>query len=129
MMEMDLGSVFGDLELPNFGGGPDSAVKSEEDKGNDNDNDLGLPFKPFVSTAVAKEIDASIYSHAPLHYRLQAVSVCGPDYSDVVRHIPHSQVQQDPRLKRLVGGRSAASAASSRPHGEVKARRDPRRRD
>ncbi len=112
LMEMDLGSVFDGLDLPSFGGGEDKPKEEEQHQQEEDDNALGLPFKPFVSTAVAKEIDASIYSHTPLHYRLQAITVSGPDYADVVRHIPPSQVQQDPRLRKLLGGGGMAAAKS-----------------
>ncbi len=118
LMDLDLGAVFGDLELPTFkdikpkgGGGED--VETEE-------NSMGLPFKPHLVSAVAKEIDASIYSHTPLEYRLHAVTVSGPDYRDVVKHIPAGQVLQDPRLRRHVNPGQAKAPVS---------RRDPRRRE
>ena len=80
LMEMDLGSVFGDLDLPSFGSEEEKPNPRQEEEVEER-NSLGLPFKPFVSTAVAKEIDASIYSHTPLHYRLQVVK---PKHCDLV---------------------------------------------
>ena len=102
LLEMDLGSVFGDLELPAY----KDSKEEEEEK-----DPLGLPFKPHAIGSIAKEIDASIYSHSPLEYILHSVSISIPDYTDVItkQHIPQSQVQQDPRLKRYGKTFSAAS--------------------
>ena len=104
---------------------------------------------------VAKEIDASICSHSPLAYSLRAILVEKPDYSDVIvkHHIPASQAQQDPRLRRYsgkgpekpslskspeyasynpsreLGGSSNPGFYQPPPAAPKPARRDPRRRD
>ena len=94
---MDLGSVFGDLELP--------IVNSKESKSSEEimaQDEMNLPFKPYLVSSVAKEIDASIHSHAPLDYKLRSIDLAKPDYADIImlQHIPSSQVKQDPRLRR-----------------------------
>ena len=48
LLEMDLGSVFGDLELPAY----KDSKEEEEEK-----DPLGLPFKPHAIGSIAKEID------------------------------------------------------------------------
>ena len=134
ILEMDLGSVFGDLDLPI----DTSSSTTANDPG---DNDMGLPFKPHVVASVAKEIDASIYSHSPLLYRLKAIAVAKPDYSDLVTKQRLTPAQsQDPRLRRYA---AAAAGTGSNNDGETghapgynpgqdlgrTKRRDPRRRD
>ena len=76
-----------------------------------------MHVKPHTVHQVAKEIDASIYSHSPLEYRLRAIVIAKPDYSDMIvkQHIPASKVQQDPRLRRYsnkISGKTASSAAN-----------------
>ena len=99
-MEMDL-SIFGELDLPTFKDSEDNSTGNESPT-TEEENALGLPFKPHKVHQVAKEIDASIYSHSPLEYRLRAILIAKPDYSDMIvkQHIPASKVQQDPRLRR-----------------------------
>jgi hypothetical protein len=92
ILEMDL-SIFGELELPAFKETDVAEEDEEEDR-------MGLPFKPHRVQPVAKEIDASIYSHPVLEYKLQPLALNKPDYSGLVASIPASRVQQDPRLKR-----------------------------
>ena len=94
ILEMDM-SIFGELELPSF----------KENDATDGDNDeeedrMGLPFKPHRMQPAAKEIDASICSHAPLDYKLRPLDLSKPDYSSLVTSIPVSRIQQDPRLRR-----------------------------
>ena len=124
ILEMDLGSVFGDLDLP---------IDSSSSAADPGENDMGLPFKPHVVASVAKEIDASIYSHSPLLYRLRAIAVAKPDYSDLVTKQRLTPAQsQDPRLRRY--GTAATSPGGNDGYnpgqdlGRAK-RRDPRRRD
>ena len=136
ILEMDLGSVFGDLDLP---------ISTPSDGAADpGENDMGLPFKPHVVASVAKEIDASIYSHSPLLYRLKAIAVAKPDYSDLVTKQRLTPAQsQDPRLRRYATAATGTTTTGSSNDGEtghapgynpgqdlgrVK-RRDPRRRD
>jgi hypothetical protein len=143
ILEMDLGSVLGDLDLPTF---KDSSSSSATEAPYDpSENDMGLPFKPHVVASVAKEIDASIYSHSPLEYRLRTIATAKPDYSELVtrQRLTMSQ-SQDPRLRRYGSVRErsdsessssapavAAVAASYNPGQDLNRakRRDPRRRD
>ena len=138
ILEMDLGSVFGDLDLP-LDNNPSSSSAAFDPA----ENDMGLPFKPHVVASVAKEIDASIYSHSPLLYRLRAIAVAKPDYSDLVNKQRLTPAQsQDPRLRRYapqaavpgIGGNSDGGESMNHGYnpgldlGRTK-RRDPRRRD
>lgn len=104
MLEVDL-SMFGDLELP---------VSEKEE---DTDNELGLPFKPHIPNAVAKEINASIHSHSPLEYRLRKITLSKPDYSEVLskRHLPMSKIQLDPRLEKFAANAAAMQAKKAPP--------------
>jgi len=96
LMDLDLGSVFGDLELPPLVVSP----KPTEQERNLSDA-LGLPFKPHIIYEVAKEIDASIGSHSPLEWTLQPIKVLKPDYSDIKHHFSPAQLEADPRLRRF----------------------------
>ena len=136
ILEMDLGSVFGDLDLPTFRESNSSAAAATADD-DLAENDMGLPFKPHVVASVAKEIDASIYSHSPLLYSLRAIAVPKPDYSDLVTKQRLTVAQsQDPRLRRYgrpVDGGETRQATGYNPGqdllGSRTKRRDPRRRD
>ena len=144
ILEMDL-SIFGDLDLPTFKDSEDNSTGNES-PATEEENALGLPFKPHKVHQVAKEIDASIYSHSPLEYRLRAILIAKPDYSDMLikQHIPASKVQQDPRLRRysdkISGKLSSQTNTQSNdrrysddgieimsPPGPTKAKGDPRR--
>ena len=108
ILEMDL-SIFGELELPTF---KDPEPEDEEE------DRMGLPFKPHRVQPVAKEIDASIYSHPVLEYQLQPLELNKPDYTGLVASIPASRIQQDPRLRRYAKKRPlplepAVAAATS----------------
>ena len=141
---MDL-SMFGDLDLPTFKDSEDNSAGNESPP-TEEENALNLPFKPHKVHQVAKEIDASIYSHSPLEYHLRAIFIAKPDYSDMLikHHIPASKVQQDPRLRRysdkISGKLSSTSNTQSddrryssdgieimSPPGPTKAKGDPRR--
>merc|ERR1712061_26085 len=144
ILEMDL-SIFGELDLPTFKDSEDSSAGNES-PATEEENSLNLPFKPHKVHQVAKEIDASIYSHSPLEYRLRAIFIAKPDYSDMLikQHIPASKVQQDPRLRRYsdkISGKASSSAnihSNDRrysddgieimsPPGPTKTKGDPRR--
>ncbi len=90
ILEMDL-SIFGELELPSF---------KENEVDEDEEDRMGLPFKPHRVQPAAKEIDATICSHFPLDYKLRPLALTKPDYSSLVATIPVSRIQQDPRLRR-----------------------------
>ena len=142
---MDL-SIFGELDLPTFKDSEDNSTGNESPN-TEEENALNLPFKPHKVHQVAKEIDASIYSHSPLEYRLRAILIAKPDYSDMIvkQHIPASKVQQDPRLRRYsnkIPGKSSSAAnlmllndrrfsddgiEIMSPPGPNKAKNDPRR--
>ena len=145
ILEMDL-SIFGELDLPTFKDSEDNSTGNES-PATEEENALNLPFKPHKVHHVAKEIDASIYSHSPLEYRLRAILIAKPDYSDMIvkQHIPASKVQQDPRLRRYsnkISGKASSSANSillndrrfsddgieiMSPPGPNKSKTDPRR--
>ena len=144
ILEMDL-SIFGDLDLPTFKDSEDNSTGNESPV-TEEENALNLPFKPHKVHQVAKEIDASIYSHSPLEYRLRAIFIAKPDYSDMLikQHIPASKVQQDPRLRRYsdkISGKLSSTSNSQvddrrysddgieimSPPGPTKAKGDPRR--
>lgn len=110
---MDL-SIFGELDLPTFKDSEDNSTGNESPN-TEEENALNLPFKPHKVHQVAKEIDASIYSHSPLEYKLRAILIAKPDYSEMIvkQHIPASKVQQDPRLRRYsnkIPGKSTSAA-------------------
>ena len=89
-------SDLADLDIPTF-------TKKEEPKEEEEENELGLPFKPHKVHSVAKEIDASIYSHSPLEYKLRSIVLSKPDYTDMIfkQHIPASKIQVDPASEAL----------------------------
>ena len=96
IMDLDLGSFFGDLELPPLTVSPE---RTEEEK---NFTDaLGLPFKPHIIHEVAKEIDASYGSHSPIDWSLRAVVCPKPDYSDIKHLFSNAQLEADPRLRKF----------------------------
>ena len=118
ILNIDL-SDLADLDIPTF-------TKQESPKQDEEENELGLPFKPHKVHSVAKEIDASIYSHSPLEYKLRLIVLSKPDYSDMIfkQHIPASKVQIDPRLRRYAGKKpanDADEAYSSMPLQQMKA--------
>ena len=95
ILDLDLGSVFGDLELPMLNMSP---KQTEEEKYLS--DKLGLPFKPHIYN-VAKEIDASINSHSLMEWNLVSVEVPARDYSNMKHQFSASQMDLDPRLRRL----------------------------
>ena len=95
ILDLDLGSVFEDLDLPMLNMSP---KQTEEEKYLS--DKLGLPFKPHIYN-VAKEIDASINSHPPIDWNLVSVDVLPRDYSNIKHHFSASQIELDPRLRRF----------------------------
>ena len=96
IMDLDLGSFFGDLELPPLTVSPE---RTEEEKSFT--DALGLPFKPHIIHEVAKEIDASYDSHSPIDWILRPVVCPKPDYSDIKHLFSNAQLEADPRLRRF----------------------------
>ena len=96
ILDLDLGSVFGDLELP-----PLMLSPKQTDEERFITNKLGLPFKPHIYH-VAKEIDASLNSHPPMEWVLMPLDLPPRDYSDVKHHFSPQQIELDPRLRPLV---------------------------
>jgi len=96
IMDLDLGSYFGDLELPPLTVTPE---KNEEEKSFA--DAMGLPFKPHIVHEVAKEIDASYGSHSPIDWILKPVSCPKPDYSDIKHLFSNAQLEADPRLRKF----------------------------
>ena len=70
LMDLDLGSVFGDLDLPPLAASPPQATEEEQTI----TNALGLPFKPHIVHAV-KEISAGIASHPLIDWELLPVDI------------------------------------------------------
>ena len=96
IMDLDLGSFFGDLELPPLTVSPE---RTEEEKVYT--DALGLPFKPHIMHEVAKEIDASYASHSPIDWSLRPVNCPRPDYSDIKHMFSNAQLEADPRLRKF----------------------------
>lgn len=96
ILDLDLGSVFGDLELP-----PLLPSPKQTDEERFITNKLGLPFKPHIYH-VAKEIDASFNSHAPMEWVLLPVEVPVRDYTYAKHHFTPIQIDLDPRLRPLL---------------------------
>jgi len=94
ILELDLGSVFGDLELPPLTQSP----KQTEEERYISDK-FGLPFKPYIFH-VAKEIEASVHSHSPIEWILIPVDVPERDYTLAKQHSSSSQLELDPRLRK-----------------------------
>ena len=137
ILEMDL-SIFRVTDLPSLKDSRNNSPKSRETS----------PIKEETTHKVhqySKEIDASIYSHSPVEYRLTAMFIAKPDYSDMLvkQNIPASKVQQDPRLRNnletILGTISSTSNMNSNdrrcpedgleirpPPSPTKAKRDPR---
>lgn len=102
ILDLDLGSVFGDLELPPL---PPSPQQTEQEKLLS--DSLGLPFKPHIYQ-VAKEIEAGLNSHPPMEWVLRVVSVPRPNYSQLRHHCSPAQLELDPRLRRYSARTSMA---------------------
>ncbi len=102
ILDLDLGSMFGDLELPPLAPSP-----QQTDQEKFLSDSLGLPFKPHIYH-VAKEIEAGLNSHPPMEWMLRAVVVPKPDYSHLRHHCSPAQLELDPRLRRYSARSSMA---------------------
>jgi len=120
ILDLDLGSVFGDLELPPLLPSP---KQTEEERFIT--NKLGLPFKPHIYH-VAKEIDASFNSHAPMEWVLVPVEVPVRDYTYVKHHFTPIQIDLDPRLRPLLKQSSAKLKDLPLPNIPLTTKSDPR---
>ena len=96
IMDLDLGSFFGDLELPPLTVSPE---RTEEERSFT--DALGLPFKPHIMHEVAKEIEASVASHSPIDWILRPVSCPKPDNADIKHLFSNAQLEADPRLRKF----------------------------
>jgi len=96
MLDIDLGSVFDDLDLPPL-------TVSDHSPSPTAKNSYGLPFKPYEYN-VASHIDASLNSHDPIAWVLRPIELDVRDYSSVRHRMTQSQVELDPRLRRFTHG-------------------------
>ncbi|XP_053677231.1 protein suppressor of sable [Anopheles nili] len=72
--------------------------------GGEASNELGFPFKSMMANYVpATEIDGSIGSHAPIHYKVFMVDVPRPNFGPLRRSMTRPIGTKDPRLRRLFG--------------------------
>ncbi|XP_017054521.1 protein suppressor of sable [Drosophila ficusphila] len=69
------------------------------------DTDMRLPFEPMKHYLPATEIDAAIFSHTPLRWQLQEVSVEETSYAQIRASALHKEQRdlRDPRLRRILG--------------------------
>ena len=93
LMDLDLGSVFGDLELPPLAPSP-PPNKEEENLS----LALGLPFKPHI-VHVVKEINAGISSHSMIDWVLLPVDVLRAPLDEHKYKFTATQIEADPRLR------------------------------
>ncbi|XP_017852430.1 protein suppressor of sable [Drosophila busckii] len=104
----------------------EDARASEDPRGRDRDVDMRLPFEPMMHYMPATEIDAAIFSHVPLRWRLQVVFVEPPNFALLRQAASHKEQcdLRDPRLRRILGlselsfdegsiGSASSSGASS----------------
>jgi len=107
MLDIDLGSVFDDLDLPPLSVSdhhplPPLTVSDHSPSPNPK-HSYGLPFKPYEYN-VASHIDASLNSHDPIAWVLRPVDVDIRDYSSIRHGMTQSQIELDPRLRRYTQG-------------------------
>ncbi|XP_070075380.1 protein suppressor of sable isoform X2 [Drosophila takahashii] len=69
------------------------------------DTDMRLPFEPMKHYMPATEIDAAIFSHTPLRWQLQEVSVEEASYAQIRLSAQHKEQRdlRDPRMRRILG--------------------------
>ncbi|KAH8366641.1 hypothetical protein KR084_009519 [Drosophila pseudotakahashii] len=69
------------------------------------DTDMRLPFEPMKHYMPATEIDAAIFSHTPLRWQLQEVSVEDANYAQIRVSALHKEQRdlRDPRMRRILG--------------------------
>ncbi|XP_059614226.1 protein suppressor of sable [Phlebotomus argentipes] len=99
-------------------------------EGSMRDVDLRLPFKPLMTNYVpATEIDASLASHAPMHYKVFECLIPPPDYREIRKRMPAQGNTQDPRLRRILSLREPETAEEpEEPPKAPSPRQDPRRK-
>ena len=96
LMDLDLGSVFGDLDLPPPSPSPPRASEQEEDI----TKALGLPFKPHI-VHVVKETNAGLNSHLPLEWALVSIDIPTTELNEQKYNFTAVQMEADPRLRRF----------------------------
>merc|ERR1719319_1860351 len=96
LMDLDLGSVFGDLDLPPLAASPPRATEEEQTI----TNALGLPFKPHIVHAV-KEISAGIASHPLIDWELLPVDIPKSEINEQKYNFTPAQMEADPRLRKF----------------------------
>ncbi|CAH1184639.1 unnamed protein product [Phyllotreta striolata] len=77
-----------DIDLRNFK--PDVDLRS-----------LQLPFKGMQNYTPASEIDASVSSHPPIHWKLEIVDIPRPDYTGLKLSVSDAEKTGDPRLRKI----------------------------
>ena len=95
ILDLDLGDVFGDLDLPPLTVSSPKHTNDEKYLA----SKLGLPFKPHIYH-VAKEIDAGLHSHPPMKWVLMPLDIPERDYSNVRHQFSLAQQELDPRLRK-----------------------------
>ncbi|EDX00806.1 protein suppressor of sable [Drosophila yakuba] len=77
----------------------------EEKEQYQRDTDMRLPFVPMKHYLPATEIDAAIFSHTPLRWQLQEVSVEETSYAQIRASALHKEQRdlRDPRMRRILG--------------------------
>ena len=96
LMDLDLGSVFGDLDLPPPSPSPPRASEQEEDI----TKALGLPFKPHI-VHVVKETNAGMNSHLPLEWALVPIDIPTTELNEQKYNFTAVQMEADPRLRKF----------------------------
>ncbi|CAG9561889.1 unnamed protein product [Danaus chrysippus] len=90
-----------DLRTTEFKGPSFGDTDLRQNTSGDIDLRLGLPFKPIPNYTPASEINGSINSHPPIHYKLVAIHIPRPDYTDIRNSTAKSQALTDPRLRKV----------------------------
>ena len=96
LMDLDIGSMFGDLDLPPLAPSPPRPTEQEESL----TKALGLPFKPHIINVV-NEINAGISCHSPIDWNLLPIQVEKVEFPEHKYNFTAAQVEADPRLRRL----------------------------
>lgn len=96
LMDLDLGSVFGDLDLPPPSPSPPRPSEQEEDI----TKALGLPFKPHI-VHVVKETNAGMNSHLPLEWALVPIDIPTTELNEQKYNFTAVQMEADPRLRKF----------------------------
>lgn len=113
---------FGDVDLRNLSG------QSEQSDGDFDMRKFGLPFKPVPVHSAATEIDASLNSHPPINYKVEAILIPRPDFSSIKVNSTDPQVKRDPRLRRLFRINSSESEPKEEQQKKSGFPTDPRQR-